>query len=113
MDGLAGEGFILLGGPIGEGDGDNALMIVDAESESAVRARLADDPWGEDNAHVRERAALVGLAPRRPPRPSGESSSELGVGESAKRRHAGNERVQRARGGDEPLEREPGVRAAG
>jgi uncharacterized protein YciI len=45
MDGLAEAGFIVLGGPIGEGDGENALLIVDAEDESAVRARLADDPW--------------------------------------------------------------------
>jgi uncharacterized protein YciI len=48
MDALAEEGFVVLGGPIGDGDGDNALMIVDAESEAAVRARLADDPWQED-----------------------------------------------------------------
>ena len=45
MDGLTEEGFIVLGGPIGEGDGENTLLIVDAEDESAVRARLADDPW--------------------------------------------------------------------
>jgi uncharacterized protein YciI len=48
MDALAEEGFVVLGGPIGEGDGDNALMIVDAESEASVRARLAEDPWQED-----------------------------------------------------------------
>ena len=48
MDVLAGEGFIVLGGPIGEGDGENALLIVDASDEEAVRARLAEDPWGED-----------------------------------------------------------------
>lgn len=48
MDALADDGFVVLGGPIGEGDGDNALLVIDAESESAVRARLGDDPWGED-----------------------------------------------------------------
>ena len=48
MDGLAEEGFVVLGGPIGEGDGDNALLVVAAESEAEVRARLAEDPWGED-----------------------------------------------------------------
>jgi uncharacterized protein len=48
IDALAEEGFVVLGGPIGEGDGDNALMVVAAESEAAVRARLAEDPWGED-----------------------------------------------------------------
>jgi uncharacterized protein YciI len=48
MDALAEEGFVVLGGPIGEGDGDNALMIVDAENEADIRARLAEDPWQED-----------------------------------------------------------------
>jgi uncharacterized protein YciI len=48
MDALAEEGFISLGGPIGEGDGENALLVVDAPDEAAVRARLAEDPWGED-----------------------------------------------------------------
>jgi uncharacterized protein YciI len=48
MDGLAEEGFVVLGGPIGEGDGDNALLVVAADSEAALRARLAEDPWGED-----------------------------------------------------------------
>jgi uncharacterized protein YciI len=48
MDALAEQGFVVLGGPIGEGDGDNALMVIDAESEDVIRARLAEDPWGED-----------------------------------------------------------------
>lgn len=48
MDALTDEGVIVLGGPIGVGDGDNTLLVVDAESEAAVRARLANDPWGED-----------------------------------------------------------------
>jgi hypothetical protein len=48
MDALAEEGIVILGGPIGEGDGENALLIVDAESEAEIRARLADDPWTED-----------------------------------------------------------------
>jgi uncharacterized protein len=46
MDALVDEGFIVLGGPIGEGDeGDNTLLVVDAEDEAAVRARLGEDPW--------------------------------------------------------------------
>jgi uncharacterized protein len=45
MDALAEEGVILLGGPVGEGDGDDALLVVKVESEQAIRARLADDPW--------------------------------------------------------------------
>jgi uncharacterized protein len=48
MDTLSEQGFVVLGGPIGEGDGENALLVVDAPDEAAVRARLADDPWGED-----------------------------------------------------------------
>jgi uncharacterized protein YciI len=48
VDALADDGFVVLGGPIGEGDGDNALLVVAAESESAIRARLAEDPWSDD-----------------------------------------------------------------
>jgi uncharacterized protein YciI len=48
MDALAEEGFVVLGGPIGEGDGENALLIVTAQGEAEIRARLADDPWKDD-----------------------------------------------------------------
>jgi uncharacterized protein YciI len=48
MDALAETGFVVLGGPIGEGDGENALLVVDAEDEATIRARLAEDPWPED-----------------------------------------------------------------
>jgi uncharacterized protein YciI len=47
MDELVAAGFVVLGGPVGEGDGQSALLVVEADSESVVRARLADDPWGE------------------------------------------------------------------
>ena len=47
MDALADDGFVVLGGPVGAGDGDNVLLAVDAESEAAIRTRLAGDPWGE------------------------------------------------------------------
>ena len=43
MNGLADEGFVVLGGPLG--DGRETLLIVDAETEDAVLARLAADPW--------------------------------------------------------------------
>jgi uncharacterized protein YciI len=43
MDGLADDGFILLAGPL-EGERD-VLWIVEAESDSAVRERMAEDPW--------------------------------------------------------------------
>jgi uncharacterized protein YciI len=48
MDALAEEGVVVLGGPVGEGDGENALLIVDAKSEGVIRARLAEDPWTDD-----------------------------------------------------------------
>jgi uncharacterized protein YciI len=45
MDALAEEGFVVLGGPVGEGDGEHALLVVDADGEAEIRARLAEDPW--------------------------------------------------------------------
>jgi hypothetical protein len=45
MDGLVEAGFIRLGGPVGEGDGDEALLLVSAGGEDEVRSRLAPDPW--------------------------------------------------------------------
>lgn len=42
IDALAEEGFILLVGPLSP---TKAMLIVDAASEQAVRARLAEDPW--------------------------------------------------------------------
>jgi uncharacterized protein YciI len=43
MTALAAEGFVVLGGPLGEGE--DTLLIVDAGSEEAIRTRLAADPW--------------------------------------------------------------------
>ena len=43
MDGLVEDGFVLLAGPIG--DGERVLLIVEAADEHEVRARLAPDPW--------------------------------------------------------------------
>jgi uncharacterized protein YciI len=48
MDALTEEGVVLLAGPVGEGDGENVLLIVDVDSEAVIRARLADDPWASD-----------------------------------------------------------------
>ena len=49
MDALVEDGFIVLGGPIGEGDeGDSTLLVVDADDEATVRARLGEDPWPEE-----------------------------------------------------------------
>jgi uncharacterized protein len=47
MDGLAADGFAVLGGPIGGDDGEIVLLVVAASDEQAVRARLAEDPWME------------------------------------------------------------------
>ncbi len=50
MDGLVDEGFIVLGGPLaGEG---RVAHAVEAESEDAVRATLARDPWSETHLVV-------------------------------------------------------------
>jgi uncharacterized protein YciI len=43
MDGLVAAGFVILGGPVG--DGGETLHVVEAADESDVRARLAGDPW--------------------------------------------------------------------
>jgi uncharacterized protein YciI len=48
MDALTEEGIVILGGPVGEGDGEDVLLVVEVESEEAIRARLADDPWAND-----------------------------------------------------------------
>jgi uncharacterized protein YciI len=45
MDGLVADGFVVLGGPVGHGDGEATLIVVDADSEETVRARFAEDPW--------------------------------------------------------------------
>jgi uncharacterized protein YciI len=45
MDALVEEGFVVLGGPIGDGSSHRILLIVEAADEAAVRARLAEDPW--------------------------------------------------------------------
>ena len=51
MDELDEDGFVVLGGPLG--DGRFVLLAVDAEDEAAVRARLADDPWLGDGGVLR------------------------------------------------------------
>jgi uncharacterized protein YciI len=45
MDGLAEEGFIVLGGPLG--DGTRFLHVVAAAGELDVEARFGPDPWTE------------------------------------------------------------------
>jgi uncharacterized protein YciI len=48
MDVLAAEGVVVLGGPVGEGDGEDAVLVVDVENEAEIRSRLAADPWAND-----------------------------------------------------------------
>jgi hypothetical protein len=48
MDGLAGRGFVILGGPLA--DEVRVVLAVDAASEKVVRTTLARDPWS--GSHV-------------------------------------------------------------
>jgi len=43
MTGLVDAGFILLGGPLAAGE--TVLLIVAAQDEAEIRARLSADPW--------------------------------------------------------------------
>jgi hypothetical protein len=45
MDGLVDDGFVVLGGTLD--DGARAVLAIEAESDEAVRATLAKDPWHE------------------------------------------------------------------
>jgi uncharacterized protein YciI len=46
MDGLVEDGFIVLGGPLG--DDREILHAISAPSEQAVRERLAEDNWAHN-----------------------------------------------------------------
>jgi hypothetical protein len=50
MDGLVAEGFIVLGGPLA--DERRVVHAVEAESEAAIRATLARDPWSGTHLRV-------------------------------------------------------------
>ena len=50
MDGLVDAGFLFLGGPLG--DQVRTAHVVEAESEQAVRATFARDPWSETHLQV-------------------------------------------------------------
>jgi hypothetical protein len=43
MDGLVDSGFVIMGGPLA--DDVRVVLVVEADSEDAVRATLARDPW--------------------------------------------------------------------
>jgi hypothetical protein len=50
MDALVDEGFIVLGGPIG--DGSRVLHAVFADDEETIRARLGADPWSGSRLRI-------------------------------------------------------------
>ena len=50
MDGLVDAGFVVLGGPLA--DGDRVVHVVEAESEDAIRGTLARDPWRETHLRI-------------------------------------------------------------
>jgi uncharacterized protein YciI len=50
MDGLVHEGFIVLGGPLA--DEHRVAHAIEGESEEAIRATLARDPWSETHLQV-------------------------------------------------------------
>lgn len=50
MDGLVDDGFVVLGGPLS--DEHRVVHVVEAESEDAVRATFARDPWSETHLQV-------------------------------------------------------------
>jgi uncharacterized protein YciI len=50
MDGLVEDGFVVLGGPLA--DEHRVVHAVEAESEDAIRAKLARDPWSETHLRI-------------------------------------------------------------
>jgi uncharacterized protein YciI len=50
MDGLVDDGFIVLGGPLA--DEERVAHVIEAESEQAVRATLARDPWSQTHLMI-------------------------------------------------------------
>ena len=72
MDALVEDGFVVLGGPLDE---RNVLLVAEAESEDAVRNRLAADPWIANGMLAIERirpwTVLLRREARRPGSPPG------------------------------------------
>jgi uncharacterized protein YciI len=50
MDGLVDDGFVVLGGPLA--DEHRVAHVIEAASEEALRARLAEDPWSGTHLNV-------------------------------------------------------------
>jgi uncharacterized protein YciI len=53
MDRLVDAGFIVLGGPVGELGGDQALLVVKASDKNEARTRLGADPWTDGVLSIR------------------------------------------------------------
>ena len=53
MDELLEDGFVYLGGPTGDIDSGDPLLVVKAADEAAVRACLAADPWADTVLTIR------------------------------------------------------------
>jgi uncharacterized protein YciI len=50
VDGIVEDGLIVLGGPLA--DEHRVVHAVEAESQDAVRATFARDPWSETHLHL-------------------------------------------------------------
>jgi len=45
INGIAEEGFLIVAGPVGDGNPYRAMLVVSADDERQAAARLEDDPW--------------------------------------------------------------------
>jgi uncharacterized protein YciI len=45
MDALVDDGFVILGGPIG--DGKQTMLVIEATDEDEVKQQLGEDPWAQ------------------------------------------------------------------
>ena len=50
MDGLVDAGFVVLGGPLA--DEQRVVLAIEAQTEDAIRATLARDPWNETHLRI-------------------------------------------------------------
>lgn len=66
MDALVEAGVVVLGGPVGDVNGQDTVLVVDADTEAAARAHLADDPWRDSILTIKSvEPWTVWLRPRR------------------------------------------------
>src|SRR5919201_1008432 len=65
MNAMEDEGFIVLGGPLG--DGAKVLLVFDADSEDQIRSRLARDPWHVRDLLIHREGRALGDPDQQPP----------------------------------------------